>query len=173
MTDPTGINDFSSLPASVRDIAETLGLEIVIRLVEHFGGVELRIPHKLHPDHKLMVLGLDHAQALCEYCPGDTILVPVSLTARTNSKSVQDLEDKGLKRWEIARELGITQRHVRRLANSSCEDPNQMSMFDQPTMRADNVRRNLQHKQPILPLNTSGASHAESKPQGPGRNRLT
>lgn len=125
-----GINDFSGLPASIRDIAETLGLEIVIKLVEHFGGVELRIPHKLHDKHKLMVLGLDHAQALCEYCPEDTILVPVSLTARPNTKTVQQLEDQGLKRWEIARELGITQRHVRRLANSSYEDPDQMNMFE-------------------------------------------
>lgn len=131
MTSPDRINDFSSLPASVRDIAETLGLEIVIKLVEHFGGVELRIPHKLHDTHKLMVLGIDHAQALCEYCPEDTILVPMSLSPSQNRQAVQKLEQEGLKRWEIARELGITQRHVRRLANSSPkDDPRQISMFD-------------------------------------------
>lgn len=130
MIENEGINDFSGLPASVRDIAETLGLEIVIKLVEHFGGVELRIPHKLHDSHKLMVMGIDHATQLCEYCPEDTIFVPVSLNARPNTRTVQQLEDQGLKRWEIARELGITQRHVRRLANSSYEDPDQINMFE-------------------------------------------
>lgn len=130
MSDHQHINDFSSLPVSVRELAETLGLGIVIKLVEHFGGVELRIPHKLSANHKLMKLGLEHAEALCEYCPEDTILVPVSLDRKRLKSRVNLLADKGLKRWEIALELGITQRHVRRLANGATANTNQIDMFE-------------------------------------------
>lgn len=125
----SGVTDIESLPNSIRDIAETLGMTIVFKLVEHFAGVELRIPHTLKPDHKLMVLGKDHAEALCAFCPEDTILVPMSLDRKRIARQVKALEGKGLKRWEIARELGITQRHVRRLANSGSVPSNQIDMF--------------------------------------------
>ena len=130
MSIPHGINDFSKLPASIRDIAEALGLEIVIKLVQHFGGVELRIPHKLHADHKLMVLGEEDAQALCAFCPEDTILVPISLNPRVTVARIRELEGRGLKRWQIARELGVTQRHIRRKANAPHGDENQPTFFD-------------------------------------------
>lgn len=64
----SGLPDLEALPKSIRDIAETLGMGVVFALVEHFGGVELRIPHKLKPDHMLMVLGETYAQMLCDFC---------------------------------------------------------------------------------------------------------
>lgn len=117
------------LPKGIRDIAEVLGLGLTARLVAHFGGVELRIPQKLHPEHKLMALGEEDARALCEFCPGDTILVPVSLDRQRLAARVRELEGHGLKRWQIARKLGISQRHVRRLANGSPPDNRQGSLF--------------------------------------------
>ena len=117
------------LPVSIQDIAEALGMKIVVKLVEHFGGVELRIPHNLKPDHKLMVLGREDAEALCNFCPEDTILVPVCLDKKRLKKQVHDLEQRGLKRWEIARQLRISQRHVRRLANAKSKDTRQIDMF--------------------------------------------
>jgi hypothetical protein len=126
----SGDYDTASLPSSVQDIAETLGLAIVINLVEHFAGVELRIPHKLKPDHKLMALGKDQAEALCDFCPEDTILVPISLTKRNLHREVTALQGRGMKRWEIARELNVTQRHVRRIANKEPPpDDRQLDMF--------------------------------------------
>lgn len=121
--------DLDVLPSSVQDIAETLGIRIVFKLVSHFGGVELRIPHKLKPDHKLMVLGLEDAEALCQFCPAETILVPITLDRRRLAKQVNQLASRGFKRWEIARELKISQRHVRRLANGEPQNTNQIDMF--------------------------------------------
>ncbi len=121
--------DISSLPTSVQDIAEVLGLTILEKLVAHFAGVELRIPHKLTPNHKLMVLGEEHAIALCEFCPNDTILVPISMAKKDMQGEVKRLEGLGLKRWEIAKTLGITQRYVRKLANSERKPKTQLDLF--------------------------------------------
>jgi len=51
------------------------------------------------------------------------------LNRRRLRKEVLTLEAKGWKRREIARELGIHQRSVRRLANAQIKDANQMDMF--------------------------------------------
>lgn len=118
------------LTGQMQDIAETLGLGLVFALVEHFGGVELRVPQKLKQDHKLMVLGEVNAQMLCDHYATDTIHVPVTLDRRQMMRKVNALQDRGFKRWEIARELGISQRHVRRLANKEPPpDDNQMDLF--------------------------------------------
>lgn len=113
----------------MQDIADACGLGIVIALVDNFGGLELRIPHSLTDDHKLMVLGRIQAEALCSYCPGDTIHVPITLDRKRLKRQVDDLETKGFNRQEIARELGISQRHVRRLANKEGPDDGQLDMF--------------------------------------------
>lgn len=125
------VNDFSQLPGSVRDIAETLGLDVVIRLVDHFGGCEIYIPDQIKPDHPLMALGETAARALVEYCPRDRINVPKSLNPKPTASTIEDLENRGLTRNQIARELNITQRHVRRVANGEdTSDPNQINLFD-------------------------------------------
>lgn len=125
------VNDFSQLPLSVRDIAETLGLDVVIKLVDHFGGCELFIPSQLKPDHPLMALGEEAAQALVGYCPKDRIDVPKSLNPRPTASTIEVLESRGLTRNQIARELNITQRHVRRVANGKdTSNPDQTNLFD-------------------------------------------
>ena len=118
----------SSLPISVAEMADVLGLPFVVKLVERFGGVELRIPHKLHEKHQLMALGGDDATKLCAYCPGDTILVPISLMTGRRKGMVAKLQEKGFNRSQIARQIGISQRHVRRLANPH-KDPNQGNLL--------------------------------------------
>lgn len=118
-----------AIPASMQDIADVFGLSMVIALVHNFAGLELRIPHRLKDDHQLMKLGRDNAEALCDYCPGDTIHVPITLDRSRLKRQVDDLQAKGFKRQEIAQELGITQRHVRRLANREDPDDRQFDLF--------------------------------------------
>ncbi|PHQ99512.1 MAG: hypothetical protein COB39_03400 [Marinosulfonomonas sp.] len=126
----SGLPDFDTLPKSIQDIAESLGMGVVFALVEHFAGVELRIPHKLKPDHKLMALGEDYALMLCRFCPEDTIHVPMSLSGKRLKVQIDALQSRGFRRWQIALELNITQRHVRRLANTEPKESNQLDMFD-------------------------------------------
>jgi hypothetical protein len=119
-----------ALPFSMQHIADALGISVVFGLVEHFGGTEIAIPKTIKKDHFLMVMGEDAARALCEYCPGEFISVPISLGPKKNKKrEVDALVARGFSRRKIARELGITQRHVRRMANRPTDD-NQTNMFD-------------------------------------------
>lgn len=126
--------DIDSLPLGLYDIGETFGYEMAEALVTHFGGLELRIPHKLKDGHQLLALGPERAQELCDFCPGDTILVPKSLDYTKDrkdcEKKVLSLKEKGLTNPQIARVLNITQRHARRLANKkSLVDRRQLDMF--------------------------------------------
>lgn len=114
------------LPTSIRDVAETLGLELVFKLVKHFGGVELKVPHKLTQEHPLMVLGEHDARAVCRFLGGGEVYVPMMSPSRR--REVIAMEAAGLPRWKIARELGMSQRNVRRLANKA--DDRQMDLFD-------------------------------------------
>lgn len=119
-----------ALPFSMQHIAEALGLGVVFALVEHFGGTEVPVPKKIKKNHALLVMGDDNARALCGYCPGEFISVPISLGPKKNRKrEVDALISRGYKHREVARELGITQRHVRRMASRSLSD-SQPNMFD-------------------------------------------
>tara|TARA_R110000744_G_scaffold78295_10_gene154359 strand:+ start:2101 stop:2499 length:399 start_codon:yes stop_codon:yes gene_type:complete len=118
------------VPASLVDIAETFGFPVVLKLIQHFGGTELKFPKKPGDDHPVVkALGPELGPAVSHFLTGVTIYIP---HARTSSarKDILNLEKKGLTRSEIARELKISQRHVRRMANSKGrKNPNQIEMF--------------------------------------------
>lgn len=117
------------LPTSMQEIAEALGVGIVFALVEHFGGTEIKVPYKFKEGHRLEILGREQAEMLCHCFPEKKIDVPLTLDRRKLKRQVDALADRGLRRWEIARELGISQRHVRRLANREPPDEDQYDLF--------------------------------------------
>lgn len=118
-----------ALPHSLIDIAETLGLPLALRLMAAFGGQELRIPKEPVPGHPILkALGETDGRALCQYLADEKIYVPHGRPARNARAAVLELERKGRSRREIARLLGLSQRHVRRMANRG--DPDQPDLFD-------------------------------------------
>jgi hypothetical protein len=119
----------SAIPESMQDIAEVLGAGIVFALIEHLGGTEIKVPYKLREGHRLEAIGRPQALMLCEYFPERKIHIPLNLDRSRLKLQVDELEKRGLKRREVARELGITQRHVRRLANKEPPDERQLDMF--------------------------------------------
>lgn len=126
---PLPIDD---LPMSLVDIAETLGMGVAIKLMQHFGGLEVQFPRIPPPDHPVIAaLGETDGYALCEMLSGMRISVPHGRPKRVQRAQIEALEARGLDRAAIARELGITQRHVRRVANSAQPDDRQFSMFDE------------------------------------------
>lgn len=123
---PTG-----DLPESLIDIAETLGIGVAIKLIEHFGGLEVKFPPFPPADHPVIkALGETDGYALCSLLSGTRIYVPHGRPRRSVKSDVRALEAQGLDRAGIARELGISQRHVRRVSNANDPDPAQLSFFD-------------------------------------------
>lgn len=121
-----------NLPESLIDVAETLGLPVALRLIEIFGGQEVGFPVHPRPDHPVIkALGEEAGFALCHFLSGARIYVPHGRSAGRR-RSVNDLAASGMKRGEIARALGLSQRHVRRLANGQPDrDPRQHRLFDE------------------------------------------
>lgn len=117
---------FVGVPASLIDVAETLGLRVALKLLQSFGGVEIKLPKNPGDDHPIIVaLGKEDGVALCRFLSGTLIYVP------NRKKGARDdvlaLQANGKSREEIARILGISQRHVRRVANR--DKPRQPDLF--------------------------------------------
>ncbi len=124
---PARIDD---LPASLVDVAETLGLRVAQGLIQHFGGLEVKFPVAPKPDHPVIkALGAEDGRALCEFLGGQQIYVPHRRPPRSMRAEVMALQEAGLDRPAIARRLGISQRYVRMLVNQSPDD-RQLSLFD-------------------------------------------
>ncbi|GAA0311592.1 MULTISPECIES: helix-turn-helix domain-containing protein [Rhodovulum] len=118
------------LPESLIDVAETLGLRVALRLIEVCGGQEVKFPKSPPPDHPIIkALGEEDGFALCRFLGGGMIYVPHA-RARAVRHQVGALEGQGLSRAQIARRLGISQRHVRRVANGrTARNPDQPDLF--------------------------------------------
>lgn len=120
-----------ALPISMIDLAETLGLRIALRLMQEWGGCEMSFPKVPGADHRIIqALGEEDARTVCAFLGGSVIYIPHGRPRRSARQSVMDLAAKNLNRAEIARALGISQRHVRRVANCVPCDIRQRSLFD-------------------------------------------
>ena len=119
------------LPASLVDVADALGLRVALGLMQHFGGQDLSIPKSPRDDHPIVLaLGREDAHALGRYLAGAVIYVPNGKANQSARRDVLALQAEGLAREEIARRLGISKRHVRRMANRRDPSPNQLNLFD-------------------------------------------
>ena len=125
----SSVGAVKEIPQSLRDVAETLGLDVVLKLIAHFGGQEVKFPKRPHDDHPIIAaLGKDAGYALCDFMSGGMIYVPHTRARRSIRLDVLALEQSGKERGEIARLLGVSQRHVRRMANKTC-NPDQFDLF--------------------------------------------
>lgn len=126
---PSPVN---TLPASLVDVAETLGLAVALKLIQHFGGQDVKWPVDPRPDHAaIKILGEKDGRAVCEYLSGAQIYIPHARPARSAKADVARLEAHGHDRAAIARMLGISMRHVRRMANRPEDDDRQSTLnFD-------------------------------------------
>lgn len=123
---PARIDD---LPTSLIDVAEILGLRVALGLIQSFGGQEIKFPTRPRQDHPVIkALGEADGIALCKLMGGQQVYVPLARASSTRS-DILALEARGMDRATIARTLGISQRHVRRMANRR-SDPRQDDLFD-------------------------------------------
>lgn len=125
------MTDLNDLPRSMRYLAESLekDVRLAIKVMIHFGGQEIKFPKVPPDDHPaVLALGKDDALRLCKYLSGGLIYVPHARPPKSARQDVLRLQSEGRDRAVIARTLGISQRHVRRVANKTPD--NQPSLFD-------------------------------------------
>jgi hypothetical protein len=125
------VSAIDTLPTSLRDVAETLGISVVLKLIQHYGGTEIKFPKKPDEGHPVIkALGKADGFALCDFLSGSMIYVPHCRAARSIRADVLVLQDSGKARREIAQLLGVSQRHVRRMANKPPPAHHQPDLFD-------------------------------------------
>lgn len=104
----------AALHKTLIEIAEVCGIETVIALHVHFGGVRIYIPRTYRAGHDLEIIGADRARALCEYFSGSELTVPVVLMSPDGRrKAIRELDRGGASQRDIARRLGCSLRVVR------------------------------------------------------------
>lgn len=128
MTDlPARLED---LPRSLIDVAETLGMGVAVKLMQIYGGQEVKFPTAPGTDHPVIkAMGEKDGLALCHFLGGILIYVPHGRARKSSRADILKLEAAGHDRREIARLLGLSQRHVRRQANQE-PDTRQPGLFD-------------------------------------------
>lgn len=129
MTKPTP--QLTGLPSSLVDVAEALGMGVALKLIQNFGGQDVKWPVNPRPDHPVIkALGETDGRAVCEYLAGVPIYIPHARPKRSVSADVAQLEARGMDRAAIARALNISMRHVRRMANRRDDDRQFPLKFD-------------------------------------------
>lgn len=130
MTQQLPINA-NALPMSLVDVAETLGMRVALGLIQHFGGLEVKFPLVPRAGHPvILALGETDAIALCQFLSGSQIYVPHARPPKSVRADVARMEARGMDRGSIARALGVSIRHVRRVANQS-DDDRQPDLFSE------------------------------------------
>lgn len=127
MTDlPARLQD---MPASLAEVADLFGIEAVAALIDTYGGTEIKFPARPPADDHpiLQALGDDLGRALCAYFAGGLVYIPHGKRTSTRAE-VARLAAAGYDRSRIARQLGISQRHVRRVANDPAPS-SQLKLF--------------------------------------------
>lgn len=101
-------------------ISDMMGRAFHDKIVAALGGTDINVPkttNRLNPAHPLVVaLGADDAAEVVDLVGGERITVPRGAQdARGRREAVAAALKEGLNNNQIARNLGITCRHVRRL----------------------------------------------------------
>ena len=113
------------LPRSVQEIADVIGHDLAVRLVEMLpraytkchpaGKCILYVPKRLPLDHRLVqLIGWEAAQKMCQAFGGE-ILHPATCSALTiheRNLRIMELIKKKVPVSQIAKEFGLTESHV-------------------------------------------------------------
>ncbi len=117
----------------MKDVADTIGVEVAQNLVDTLPGLEVKIPKVWSPDSVLALLDRKTADVLIKFYPGDILYVPtMKFSAETRPAAIR-LHAQGRSNRQIALELKVTERHIRNLLNSEPRlkkhDHRQIDMF--------------------------------------------
>ena len=111
------INDIDPdlLPASVRDMAEVIGLDAALGVVQHYGGTRLWLPLVLSEDHPLVqTIGLAAARSLSEHYRLESLTIPTCKRAFRVIRNQRIVERyrAGETAATLAHEFGLHERMI-------------------------------------------------------------
>lgn len=110
--------EYDLLPESVRELADTIGLEAARRLVEAYGGSAIYVPRQVTPELEGLI-GHDAAQALVDnyYSGSDRLNLPRCLAAirAVEHRRIVAAFNSGATAGELARAHGCTERWIYRI----------------------------------------------------------
>lgn len=140
MTDAAAIDqviekvDTAGWPARLLEVAEVIGADSALLLVEKFGGIRVYVPSQemLHHSHHLArELGWDKALTLCQAWGGEHIDVPTLYYAKAKKQRI--VNAIGSNR-AIAIRFGVTEAYVRKLrAGMGAQDQVDLFQFNADT----------------------------------------
>lgn len=120
------------LPERARELAEVVGIDGLVKLVEWRGGVFINVPVEYSPEHELAgVLGETATRALIDAYAGCRVELPLLTTHARALKvaTAQSMRTDGVVIWKIARHLGTTERNTYRWLSRADANQDQMELF--------------------------------------------
>lgn len=120
------------LPESLQAIADIIGAPAALKVAGKWGGTRLYIPPLPGPEHELsQLIGVDAARALGEAYAGERIEVPKAdcWGRAMRNALVIGARASGKSQARVAREHGLTERHVRNIERGADGDDNQGALF--------------------------------------------
>ena len=103
------------LPRSLQELGKEIGLEAVLKLAEHYGGVDINPPKNMHDGHPLaMRVGLPAARYLASYWGGDTLYIPklAKIKQRLRNAEIVQRYDEGESVKKLAFAFKLTSRTI-------------------------------------------------------------
>ncbi len=121
MSVATSADPFADWPDLLRELAQAIGAERALELARRFGGQDyVYVPEdaaKTRTTHAwCQVLTGDEWDAVVGLWGGSRITLPRGTFASGSKRRILELLEQGVAKRQIAVRVGVTQRHVRRVA---------------------------------------------------------
>lgn len=106
------------LSSGYREVADVIGLEAALRLVQAFGGVRFAVPRKCAAQHPLTIaLGEEAVLSLERFCGGTELRIPTAAQACRGRRDRAITAERAAGRavQELARRFGLDERRVQQI----------------------------------------------------------
>lgn len=118
-------------PQGLIDIAEIIGPELALVLVQHVGGVPVYVPKQPESSHKLAkFIGLPALRKLSEIYGGDLLDVPKYAAAKSKKVRLRQLLKDGNSFREAALNADATVRYVTMVSKGMKRETQQLSLLN-------------------------------------------
>lgn len=119
-----------TLPLSMLSIAECVGFDAAIVIMDNFGGLSsFYIPRVAVETHKMAALiGFENYKKLCKEFGGERIFIPRGAFRRLK-KSLIIEADKSISQRKLCLMLGVTDRYIRKVKTELEADKKQGELF--------------------------------------------